>query len=143
MMSQRVEFKDGRVVVLEDPKSYDSAIEEHAPCAVLLSSSDEHSDLSCLVASAVSKGCRNFTCIGPDSESLHDAIDDVLFSAEIEEGVITTWHADDSVEDISNYFVNIAGECKEGKAVSLALIADEMSFNQQIWQAILTIADEG
>jgi hypothetical protein len=80
------------------------------PFAVLLDTRDpEWADSSFLdrrIVELVGSGCRYFVCFGPDSECVHDQIDEVLVKhAYI--GVPTTFHVDEAAEDVANFFVTV------------------------------------
>jgi hypothetical protein len=59
----------------------------------------------------IGKGCRFFICLGVSSEELHDVIDECLYEyddeyeEEISADVITTYHNNESVEDVINFFI--------------------------------------
>jgi len=64
-----------------------------------------------LVRRLLLKGTRNFVCLGAFSEQLHDEIDEYIYrfddesESELTTTILTTYHADESIEDGVNYFV--------------------------------------
>lgn len=62
-------------------------------------------------------GCVEFCCVGPESEMLHDALDDLIERKGTLE-VVTTWHVD--VADACDYFLFGASA---GRAALLALVS--------------------
>ncbi len=57
-------------------------------------------------------GCVYFCCWGNDCERVHDAIDDVLVGHGSSNGawmnVMTTWHANESLEEAVDFFLDLA-----------------------------------
>jgi hypothetical protein len=109
------------------------------PFAVLLDADDDEwgaaEQLRSVAMSLLEAGCRYFVCFGERSEEVHDRIDDcvveksVLLGQGDYEGIITTYHADESVADVAEFFVNCALPDMRG---ALALIRDK-----QKWAAAL------
>ena len=52
-------------------------------------------------------GCLWFVCFGERAEEVHDRIDDVIVDQEYE-GVVTTYHSDESEQDVAQFFTNVA-----------------------------------
>lgn len=52
------------------------------------------------------KGCNEFCCIGPESEKLHDQLDNLIEDAGLID-VVTTWHKD--ITEGCEYFLFAAG----------------------------------
>lgn len=61
-----------------------------------------------LIKAAATKRCREYCCVGPYSEQLHDYIDGVLEDRGLID-VLTTWHTDESPDEALEYFVHVAG----------------------------------
>lgn len=82
------------------------------PFAVLLDTRDpQWSDgafLNKKVSDLFDMGCRYFVCFGPQSEIVHDQIDDAILDRECEENVLTTFHDDESIADVVNFFMVVA-----------------------------------
>jgi hypothetical protein len=59
----------------------------------------------------IGKKCVFFVCLGTYSEELHDVIDECLFEYDDEYGkdvgvnIITTYHNNESVQDVVNFFI--------------------------------------
>jgi|SRR6267143_1043357 len=77
-----------------------------------------------LAENLASKGLAYLCAWGPDCERVHDTFDEILVQRDLEEKddnvVMTTWHADDSLEETLWYFMNCAfpaqgyeGTCEE------------------------------
>jgi hypothetical protein len=49
----------------------------------------------------VNLGCKNFACFGINSETIHDALDDLLNDQGVE--AITTWHTREEPDDLVDY----------------------------------------
>jgi len=64
-----------------------------------------------LIKKLLLKGTRNFVCFGLFAEQLHDEIDELLYQFDDENGttlstdILTTYHSDEPIEDVVNYFV--------------------------------------
>lgn len=99
------------------------------PFAVLLDARDpEWADslfLSRKAAELLDAGCRYYVCFGPDSELVHDQIDDVIVNHVCEVNVLTTFHDDETVEDVANFFMVVA---MNGMAQGLVLVHDSVDW---------------
>lgn len=60
---------------------------------------------SCLAL--MKAGCRWFVCFGPRAEAVHDRIDDFIVEHGYD-GVVTTYHSDESEEDAAVFFTDVA-----------------------------------
>lgn len=68
-------------------------------------------------ADLLAKGCSEICCLGPESETLHDAIDSLIEQGD-SPSVVTTWHTD--IADACEHLIYAAG----GGGISLlALVA--------------------
>lgn len=52
-------------------------------------------------------GCRWFVCFGQRSETLHDRIDDTIVEKDYQ-SVVTTYHLDESEEEVAQFFKEVA-----------------------------------
>ena len=90
----------------------DEALPElQAPFAVLVDASDQQwadPDLAArLIKELLAAGCRYFVCFGPAAEALHDRIDESFLEHELL-GIATTFHDEESIEDVAEFFQTIA-----------------------------------
>lgn len=125
---------NGRSLLVIDIKSVAKELElSWIPFIVLLTAwnieAAKAGGLSELIKLLLAKGTKTFVCIGEYSESLHDAIDEIIYEYDEERNIsaaseiITTYH-DEYVDDAVNYFVH-GTEIPEVKAGGLlALIGD-------------------
>ncbi len=95
--------------------------EIEAPFAVL-SEADEKgwrndSFLNLRVGALLAAGCRYFVCFGSRSEEIHDRIDDVIVEHDYG-GVTTTFHGDESAQDVADFFETIALSGMSGNDVA-------------------------
>ena len=65
-----------------------------------------------LIEVLLKKGCSHIVCAGSYAEQLHDLIDDIvedssdLFDDRPYDVVLTTYHDDDSAQDVAEFFTN-------------------------------------
>lgn len=81
------------------------------PCVVLISawSADSVSSADKLVELLVDRGCKYFVCTGTYAEGLHDFVDDVIGDRlGASSTVATTYHDDESADEIVDFFVRVA-----------------------------------
>jgi hypothetical protein len=88
------------------------------PFGVLLDADDaewaEDEHLRKSAVALLEAGCRYFVCFGERSEEVHDRIDDCIVEKTVlggqadYEGVITTYHTDESVADVAEFFLTCA-----------------------------------
>lgn len=89
-----------------------------SPFGVFLDADDEDWDnddfLRRCCLDLMEHGCRWFTCFGSHAEAVHDDIDDLIVRHGYD-GVVTTYHSDETEKDAAEFFVNVAlSEMKEG-----------------------------
>ncbi|MBB4820190.1 hypothetical protein HNP29_003583 [Pseudomonas alcaligenes] len=107
---------NGRTLLVVDVESLGEKLEAGwTPCVVLITAwsrvSVEDGRLSTLVNMLLEKGAKSFVCVGSYSEGLHDEIDRILYErcecSHVEEvlTVTTTYHDDESVDDVVSYFI--------------------------------------
>ena len=85
------------------------------PCVVLLTSWDSDKETTenrdSLIIFLLDKGTRYFICIGEFSECLHDRIDELAYEyddqlgAEAGINIITTYHSEESIEEVVEFFL--------------------------------------
>lgn len=118
-MQTQLVLADGRIVRLGTPWSpLPQGVT--APFVALLPAHNKEERLRAerLAAELHRLGCIELCCVGPESEQLHDALDQVMEDKDACE-VVTTWHTD--ATDACEYFLFAAGG---GAAALLALVAD-------------------
>jgi hypothetical protein len=129
---------NGRSLLVTDIESVAKELEASwVPFAVLLTAwsigAVKAGGLSELIKLLLAKGAKTFVCIGDYSESLHDEIDEIIYEYDEERNVsetseiITTYHDDESIDDVVNYFVHgteIPGG-KNGGLLALIGVGDE------------------
>ena len=111
------------------------------PCIVLLTAwSASRASISFwepLIKLLLDKGATYFVCVGEFSEKLHDEVDELMYQYDDEHGteysinIVTTYHADDTLEEVVDYCV-YAAELK-GNGCILAVL-DESSEEDQNMQ---------
>lgn len=67
-----------------------------------------YSELTSLIEKLLDLGCNCFICAGTHSESLHDFIDDVLLSKAVNSDAVTTWHNDDTDDEVAEFCFHAA-----------------------------------
>ena len=79
-----------------------------APFATLVPAFDlgELRDVEAIARTLLDLGCSEFCCVGPEAESLHDALD-IIIEERGSFDVVTTWHTDET--DACEYFLFGAG----------------------------------
>lgn len=92
------------------------------PVAALLDCEDERHRgnglLRTAVESLIEAGCVYFVSFGPRAEEVHDFIDDLLAYAGLKD-IMTTFHDEETAEDVANFFVAIAMQkVREGLTLS-------------------------
>ena len=79
------------------------------PFAVLLDADDrdwvDDTTLVRSVKALLRAGCRYFVCFGSNSEHVHDRIDDLVIDGGFD-GTVTTWHDDESEEEVAEFFAH-------------------------------------
>lgn len=98
---------NGRSIVFRSPGAT-LPNELVAPFAVLLPafSEAERREVEKLFGAILDRGCIEACCVGPESEGLHDTLDQVIEDRGALD-VVTTWHTD--LTEACEYFVIVAG----------------------------------
>lgn len=114
-----------------------------APFGVLLDADDaqwaDDDELRKSAVALLEAGCRYFVCFGERSEDVHDCIDDCIVEKTVlgghgdYEGVITTYHDDESVDAVAEFFVNCALSKMRG---ALALVRDRNRWSAALKRVI-------
>lgn len=95
-----------------------------APFAAFLNADDlewsNSESRSRWVNALLKTGCRYFVCFGEKSEGLHDDIDEMIVAGEYQ-NVMTTFHDDESPEEVIEFFETVASYEMTG---TLALVQD-------------------
>ena len=105
------------------------------PFAVVLDAEDpEWSDPTWLdrkVSDLLDLGCSFFVCFGVNSETIHDAIDDVVIRRgdSVEGPVLTTFHADEKLDEVVFFFLSVAmAEGRQG----VVLVSDHAAWEKEL-----------
>jgi hypothetical protein len=106
-----------------------------APFAMLVSiegdaPSNEH--LRAIEAVTASTNCLELSFVGAGSEELHDYADRMA-EENGRTDLITTWHEDESIDDVAHYFLYVAGGAPE---LLLAIVDDDSPVRQAIEIAV-------
>lgn len=107
MSARIVVLSDGRNLVLGSlgaPVDYSL----RRPFVTLVPAFDagERQKVEAMTGILMELGCREFCCVGPEAEQLHDSLDGIIEERGALE-VATTWHTDYS--DACEYFLFAAG----------------------------------
>lgn len=124
---------NGRSLLVTNFESVAEELESNwIPFVVLLTAWDIETvkvgGLSELIGLLLAKGARTFVCVGDFSEDLHDKIDDVIYKYDEDHNIrevseiITTYHDDEPVNDVINYFIYGAEVPESDTGGLLALI---------------------
>ncbi len=97
-----------------------------------------------VVKRLVSLGCRCFVCAGNYSESLHDFIDDVILDMTLDDGeantaFLTTWHDDDTDDEVADFFLNSPSL---SSGLRLAIFDDDSLEDQRLKKTVATLAEQ-
>jgi hypothetical protein len=111
-------LRDGRELRIDSlPASLDASVKRSHVVLVPAFNEVELDQVASLLGELIALGCKEFCCVGPEAELLHDTLDEILVPQGLIE-VVTTWHTD--YLDACEYFLLAAGG-REGAL--LALIA--------------------
>lgn len=102
-----------------------------------------------LVRFLIDKGCTHIVCAGVYSEALHDAIDDCLYEYDDETGVeksreiVTTYHPNESIEDVVNFFVHSTDIKDKDNGYLLAILDVGAALDAEILCCLMLEAKKG
>ncbi len=102
-------------------------------------------DLEALIRWALDRGTTYFVCAGEFSEKLHDEIDELMYQYDDEKctehsiNVVTTFHADDTLEEVVEFCV-FAAELKNTNSGCIVAILNENSVHDQAIKALFNKA---
>ncbi len=68
--------------------------------------SSMHNEIASFVKTLIDAGCVSFVCWGPDCQRVHDIADECDPYKDNDSVIMTTWHADESLDDAVWYFLN-------------------------------------
>lgn len=116
------------------------------PCIVLLTAwSVSRASISfweSLIKLLLDKGATYFVCVGTFSEKLHDEIDELMYQYDDEHGtehsinMVTTYHADDTLEEVVDYCV-YATELRDKDKGCILAVLDETSEKDENMEILL------
>ncbi len=124
---------NGRRIIVSNMDELISAITDQVTPCVALFPAWRHEQVEVsywegVVRFLLDRGCTYFVCAGVYSEELHDAVDDFLYQYDDELGVeksigvVTTYHADESIEDVVNFFVHSTVIWDKAKGCMVAIL---------------------
>ena len=85
------------------------------------------------------RGCTYFVCAGAFAEELHDLIDDIIFLYPRNDNIATTFHNDETPDDIVNFFVYTTSILNDERAALVAIL--DTSFPQDEFLATLLMRE--
>lgn len=109
-MKLQCKCANGRKLVVCDKSSAFTRLNELdvVPSVVLLTawqkSSVSMSDWHPQIKELLARGCTYFVCAGTFAEELHDIVDEIISTARVEL-IATTFHPDETAEDVVNFFI--------------------------------------
>lgn len=103
------------------------------PFAVLVDARDlawsDNKRIDRVAADLLHAGCRYFVFFGPGSEVIHDRFDDAISDLDFDGDICTTFHEDETIDDVANFFKVIA---LDGMEQGLLLVENEASWQARI-----------
>lgn len=84
-----------------------------------------------VVLALLAAKCSGFVCFGPQSEVLHDVVDEIIVEQQLIQGgavdseVTTTWHDDEAVEDVVHFFISVIGADDDSLLVAVLSPTDD------------------
>lgn len=84
-------------------------------------------------------GCTYFVCAGEFAEELHDLIDDIIAIYPRSDNFATTFHNDETPDDIVNFFVYTTRVLNDERAALVAIL--DTSFPQDEFLATLLMRE--
>ena len=138
---------NGRPLLITNKSLVDTELDGGlVPCIVLLTAwSVSRASISfweSLIEFLLDKGATYFVCVGAFSEKLHDEIDELMYQYDDEHGtercinMVTTYHADDTLEEVVDYCV-YATELRDKDRGCILAIMDESSEEDENMSALL------
>ncbi|MFZ3000384.1 MAG: hypothetical protein WA071_08635 [Undibacterium umbellatum] len=143
-MSNYYECENGRPLIITSREDVYKDIDqfEVIPCAVLLTAWNievVHSDYwRSLAIFLIKKGCTYFVCAGTYAENLHDLIDDIIFDQE-GRAIATTYHEDETAEDVANFLVNATDIGNKSNSGLIAIFDNVSPGDELIKNFLLTV----
>ena len=133
--------KNISIVTIQKP-SDTSSIEVKTPFACLLYSNQEKAssdEIESVANWLVNSGCRYVVCAGVKCEEWHDTIDtaDTIRDPNTQNLIMTTWHKNETVEDVVWFWLNLTDFENIAFENYLALlIGNSKTIKEKIQQAI-------
>lgn len=76
------------------------------------------------ITSLIDAGCTYFVCFGPTSEEVHNRVDDVLMGRVPTSDIQTTWHDDEPIAEVLDFFFDVVGAAPSTLLVALVDVDD-------------------
>jgi hypothetical protein len=136
-MSSVYKFSNGKLLVISDRENIFQEIEKAGifPCVVLITAwvkeTTQTEFWELIIKRLLESGCTYFVCAGTYAENLHDLVDEVIFSLEKKKTIVTTYHEDESAEDVANFFVN-ATDISNPENGGMAAILDDATLGDKL-----------
>lgn len=86
--------------------------EQAFPCLIYSTQKTELAFKIAVASKIISAGCQFVVCAGAECEQWHDVVDDSILAAEMmsehdpHKTIMTTWHAEDSFEELVFFFIH-------------------------------------
>lgn len=131
----------GRLLAIVSHRDLAEVLAQHRgrPVAALLTwhkAEADPAELAPIVSLLLDSQCEYFVCSGSASEALHDWIDDVVasrassFAGNV---VVTTWHDDETADEVARFFFEVAG-AKEGSLLVAVLDSSDAETKRRLLQ---------
>ena len=132
---------NGRILVMSDRKSIFQEIEKFGvvPCVALITAwvmGGEIGAWDLIVKRLLESGCKYFVCAGTYAENLHDLVDEIIIS-QGKEMIVTTYHEDESPEDVANFFVNATDISNKKNGGLVAILDDAVLGDKLIKESLI------
>jgi hypothetical protein len=142
-----IDANSGREAYLVSPTSASLAVDfdfvagRPFVCLLAIDAREVHKfDIALLCAQLLNAGCAYFCAWGPDCERVHDLMDEEVLGSNPpstdQGGVMTTWHADETLEDALDFLFHSANPDAEiapsGCSVALIVTINSLALALQV-----------
>jgi hypothetical protein len=142
VLAQSLDFQEGRTLLVQSVQEPVTDLRAllFKGFVVMLPAlgNEDRRAAEAIVGELIDLGCVEICCVGPEGESLHDAVDWIVEDKAALE-VVTTWHADEA--EGCEYFLYAAG----GRpSCLLALVRDQLQLSSTLQNmALQSNSDRG